>query len=116
MPPRPRADWTGIPVKQLNLSSRAFNAVTRGAGIRTIGELAARSDDNLRNCAGIGLVTLREIRLSVRRFMTERGADGDITGALTRASLAAGCDMIDHCDALAIIEALAQEGWEIRRV
>ena len=61
-------------------------------------------------------MTLRECRAAIRRFMTERGAYNDITSALTRASIKAGFTTITPSEGLAIVEALAQEGWEIRRV
>lgn len=114
--PKPKGDWSTIPVKELGLSTRAFNAVTRGAGCKTIGELAAKSDAELRWCPGMGPGSLAECRAAVRRFLTERGFMGDVANALIRAMRDAGCHDMTQSDAIATINALGAEGWEIRRV
>lgn len=114
--PKPKGSWTEIPVKELELSTRAFNAVTRGAGCRTLGELAAKSDLELRWCPGMGPTSLTECRAALRRFLTERGFMGDVANALVRATRDAGCSVMTQNDAIATINALGAEGWEIRRV
>jgi len=113
--PKPTADWTVIPIKELGLSTRAFNAVTRGAGCRTIGDLAAKSDADLRTSPGMGPTSLQECRQALRRFLTERGFMGDIANALVRAARDAGTHDLTQSDAIAVIAALGNEGWELRR-
>lgn len=109
------SNWADASVKELNLSTRAFNAVTRGAKIKTVGELAAKSDDDLCWCPGFGPTTLRECRTAIRQFLTERGQMGDVASALRRSINEAGADLTPG-QAIFAINNLANSGWELRRI
>lgn len=114
MAKKPVADWSKTPIKYLELTTRSSN-VLRNSRIETIGQLASMSDENLRHLPGMGAGSLRECRAAVRTFLTERGHMGDVVIALQRAVSEAGVTITPN-EVFSAIEALSNDGWEVRRV
>jgi carbon monoxide dehydrogenase subunit G len=65
-----------VPLEELHLPVRAYNSLRR-AGIHTVGELAARSEDDLLAIENLGPQSIREIKqrlAGLGRHLAERGA------------------------------------------
>ena len=70
-PSRPAADATlALPVEELHLPVRAFNSL-RSEGIHTVGDLSARTEEQLRAVPNLGPQTLKEIK----QKLAERGLE-----------------------------------------
>jgi carbon monoxide dehydrogenase subunit G len=68
--PTPGGVVLGLPVEDLNLPVRAFNSLRR-EGIHTVGDLAARTESDLRAITNLGPQSVKEIK----RKLAERGLD-----------------------------------------
>ena len=114
MAKKPVADWTVVSIDHLSLSVRARNVLVH-CQIKTIGELSAKSDNDLRRLPGMGTGSLQECRAAVRDYLTDRGHMGDVALALRRAAREAGVN-ITPSQTLDAVNALANDGWSISRV
>jgi DNA-directed RNA polymerase alpha subunit len=55
-------------LEELELSARAWRTLAR-TGIRTIGDLVDKSDDQLRSIRGMGEKTYSEIKVKLKQYM-----------------------------------------------
>jgi DNA-directed RNA polymerase alpha subunit len=112
---KPTFFWTDYPIEELYLSTRTHNAVTRGAGIKTIGQLAAASDQMLRWCPGFGEGALRETRVAVRMFLTRIGKMNDEAIALNKAVRDASGIELTERQTIDVVAILTKENWVLQR-
>ena len=82
------ADFTGLPIEELNLGARSFNGLKR-AGINTVGRLAkAVSENELPRIRNLGKVSIREINETLLNEsysrLSESAKDSFITGTMER--------------------------------
>lgn len=111
---RKASNWTSAPISALNLTTRSHNALTRASRIETVGQLASKSDDQLRWLPGMGDVSLRECREAVRQFITDCDEFGEEALALNDALKLAGCE-VPPADVARVVSNLASAGWALQR-
>jgi len=71
-----------VPLEELHLPVRAYNSLRR-AGIHTVGDLSARTEDDLLAIENLGPQSVREIKqrlAGLGRHLAERGAPATVGG------------------------------------
>jgi DNA-directed RNA polymerase subunit alpha len=69
-----------LPISALDLSVRASNSL-EGEGIQTVGELVARTEDELMTIKNFGRTSLKEIQKQLEKLNLSLGMDvGSILG------------------------------------